>query len=296
MERDSSGSAVTGSGTGDCDPGGTPFDVVGEGGGRQGGPGDLVPTPRASVLSRALGILSAFSRSSPTLTLTEISRSVGLPLSTTHRLTAELVEWGALERDEFGRFHIGLRLWEVGVLAPRSIDLRDAAMPFLGDIYAATGQNVLLAIIDDNAEVMYIERISGPESVQMASLVGTRMPLHASGVGLALLAYAPWELRQRILSSRLIGFTDHTITDPNHLRQVLAQVRRQGFAISERQIDLAATSIAAPVFGPGGTVVAALSLVVPSSTNWRSLVPAVVTAARGLSRAIGMPPHDHRRR
>ncbi len=250
---------------------------------------DLSPAslnPGRTVLSRALAILSAFSYRHPTRTLTDISREADIPLPTAHRLTAELVNWGALDRDERGQYQIGLRLWELVVVASRSVDLRDTAMPFLGDVYAATGQNVLLGVLD-RAEALYIERISGPKSVHLDSLAGTRMPLHASGIGLVLLAHAPWSLRQKVLNSPLPALTSYTLTDPDALRRALAEVREQGYVISARQIDETATSIAAPLFGPSGAVVAALSLVVPASADTRPLVPALVTAARGLSRALG---------
>ena len=247
--------------------------------------GKRVPAGR-TVLSRALAILTTFSHHHPTRTLTEMSRVTGIPLSTTHRLASELVELGALERDDEGLHRIGLRLWELGAVASRSVDLRATAMPFLGDVYAATGQNVLLGVLD-GAEALYIERISGPRSVHLASVVGTRMPLHASGVGLVLLAYGPWSLKQQILQEPLPALTPHTVTDPRELRETLAMVKRQGFAVSKRQIDETATSIAAPLFGTNGKVVAALSLVTSASEDPRPLIPALVTAARGLSRALG---------
>src|SRR5438552_19070867 len=95
-----------------------------------------------SVTARALRVLSAFSAEHLALTLSEISRRSELSLTTTHRMVGELTAWGALERGEDGRYRIGLRLWEIGSLAPRSIALRDAAMPFREDLYEATHENV----------------------------------------------------------------------------------------------------------------------------------------------------------
>src|SRR5690349_20378156 len=95
-----------------------------------------------SVTSRALTVLSAFCAEHPHLSLTQLSRRTGLPLATTHRLAAELTAWGALERDTDGSYHIGLRLWEVGSLAPRGLGLREAALPFLEDLYEATHETI----------------------------------------------------------------------------------------------------------------------------------------------------------
>jgi DNA-binding IclR family transcriptional regulator len=260
--------------------------------------------PAVSVTSKALGILAAFTAQQPRLTLSEIGRRTGLPLATAHRLVGELLGWGALERDEAGRYRIGLRLWEVASLAPRSLGLREQAMPFLEDLYEVTHENVQLAV-RDGFEAVYVERISGRQAVNVVSRVGGRLPLHATGVGQVLLAFAPAELQDRVLATPLKAFTKHTIIEPRRLRQVLAEVRRTGIAICDQQVELGSLSVAAPVYGPssdsaaelgahltyGGTVVAALSVVVPSEGADRlGLVPAVRAAARGISRVLGATP------
>src|SRR5690349_2554936 len=118
-----------------------------------------------SVTGRALSILDTFSAERPVLTLSEISRRSGLPLTTTHRLVAELSRWGALEQTDAG-YHIGLRLWEVASLVPQQVGLREAAMPFLEDVYEATRENVQLAVLD-GTDVVYLERISGRHAVHV---------------------------------------------------------------------------------------------------------------------------------
>jgi DNA-binding IclR family transcriptional regulator len=239
-----------------------------------------------TVASRVLAVLGAFSAGHRLLTLTQLSRRTGLPLATTHRIVAELTAWGALERDDGGRYRIGLRLWEVGSLAPRGLGLREAALPFLEDLYEATHQNVQLAVLD-GTEVVYLERIPGRDSVSVLTRVGGRWPAHITGVGLALLAYAPAEQQERYLAGPLARYTEKTITDPVRLRRELAEVRRAGYAVSDGQVTLDALSVAAPVRGPGDAVVASISIVVPSgSVPSSALAPAVLTAARGISRAL----------
>jgi DNA-binding IclR family transcriptional regulator len=250
-----------------------------------------------SVTGRVLRVLDAFSAERPELSLTELSRRAALPLTTAHRLVAELACWGALERAEDGRYRIGLRLWEVGALAPRGLGLRESAMPFLEDLYEVTRQNVQLAVLD-GTEVVYLERISGRGAVNVITRVGGRLPLHATGVGLVLLAHSDPELQEQVLASPLKRYTAKTMSSPEELRRVLAEVRRTGVAVSDGQIELIALSIAAPVRGPRGDVVAALSVVVPAETSdARAYVPVVRAAARGISRTLGAPePHAARRR
>jgi DNA-binding IclR family transcriptional regulator len=239
-----------------------------------------------TVTAKILDLLAAFTAEQPELTLTELSRRTGLPRPTVHRLTAELVSWGALEREERGPFRVGLRLWEVASLAPRSLGLREQAMPFLEDLFEVTRQNVQLAVLDGQ-EAVYVERLSARGAVGVLTRVGGRLPLHATGVGQVLLAHAPAELQERVLASGLAALTPNTIVEPRELRRVLADVRRTGVAICDGQVELKSLSIAAPVRGSSGEVTAALSVVVPSATGATSYVPAVRAAARGISRSLG---------
>lgn len=238
-----------------------------------------------TVTSRVLSILETFSPDRIELSLSDISRRTGLPLTTAHRLVGELTEWGALERAESGRYRVGLRLWEVAALAPRGLRLRESAMPFLEDLYEVTHENVQLAVLD-GVEALYLERISARGAVHVISRPGGRLPLHATGVGLVLLAHAPVALQERVLAGPLRRYTQKTIVSPRALRAALAEVRRTGVAVSDGQIELAALSIAAPVFGPYEEVVAALSIVIPAREKPAPYVPAVRAAARGITRVL----------
>lgn len=239
-----------------------------------------------SVIGRVLDVLGAFTPERPALNLSELSRRTGLPLSTTHRIVGELARRGALERQEDGRYRIGLWLWEVASLSPRGMSLRENAMPFLEDLYEATHENVQLAVLDA-PDVVCVERVSGRHAVTVVSREGGRFVAHATGAGLVLLAHAPAEVREEMLSRPLRRYTPRTITSPEELRRVLAAIRRDGFVISDRQAELVSLSVAAPVYGPEDTVVAAISIVAPAAgTEPRTLVPAVRATARGISRAL----------
>ncbi|MEW2568524.1 IclR family transcriptional regulator [Streptomyces sp. NPDC047070] len=243
-----------------------------------------------SAPDRLLAVLAAFDHDHPALSLTDISRRAGLSLTTAHRLVGALSDWGALERDADGIYHVGLRLWELAALSPRGLALRQIALPYLEDLYEATHENVQLAV-RDGFEVVYIEWISGRSAVGVKIQVGARWPLHATGVGLALLAHCEPAFQEAYCGRPLAAFTPHTLTDPADLRRALAEVRRSGVAVSVRQITEDALSVAAPVRGPGGPVTAAVSVVVPEhDTHTPALIPAVRLAARGISRALGWQP------
>lgn len=248
----------------------------------------MADAPR-SLSGKVLDVLGTFQADCVELTLSEISRRSGLPLSTTHRLVRELTAWGALERNPDGRYHIGLHLWEIAALAPRGLGLREVALPFLEDLYEATHENVQLAV-RDGLEVVYVERLTGRDSVRVLTRVGGRFALHATGVGLVLLAHAPAEVQEQLLGGTLERWTPETITSPRELRRVLADVRQRGYAVSDRQVTMDALSVAVPIRAEGDRVVAALSLVVHADGAQPGALAATLTvAARGISRALGSP-------
>jgi DNA-binding IclR family transcriptional regulator len=238
-----------------------------------------------SVTSKVVAILDAFSADSPRLSLHGLSERTGLPQSTTYRLASELVEWGGLERTS-GGYQIGLRLWEIGELARRGEQLRDVAQPFMQDLYDATRENVHLAMLDGR-EALYIEKISGRRAARVVTRRGGRLPLHATGVGKALLAYAPEELVSEILSSDLKRYTAHTVVAPGLLRQQLSEVRRTGLAFAQEEMSLGSVSVAAPILLAPQTAVAALAVVVRSSRkDVQRLAPAVRATANSLARIL----------
>ncbi|MDH6676322.1 DNA-binding IclR family transcriptional regulator [Rhodococcus sp. LBL1] len=242
--------------------------------------------PTGSVTVRALNLLEVFSPDQPVLTLSEMSRLTGFPLTTVHRLAADLTAWGALERDGSGRYRIGLRLWEVASLAPRGTMLRELAMPVMEDLSQITQENVQLGV-REGTEIIFLERIGGKRAVPVRTRVGGRFPIHASSIGLALLAFAPTVVQDEVLSRPLERFTEKTITSADELRRTLAEVRKRELAISDRQVTMDALSVAAPIFSRPGVVAAAIAIVVNAETAQTTALSQMVrAAARSIGRAL----------
>jgi DNA-binding IclR family transcriptional regulator len=241
-------------------------------------------TPGASVTSRALAVLGAFDERHRRLRLTDLAQRAGLPVPTTHRLVGELLDWGALARTPGGTYVVGRRIWDLGLLAPVQTGLRQLASPYLHDLYGATLATVHLAV-RDGTDVLYVDRLSGHASVPIVSTVGSRLPMHATGVGKVLLAHAPPEVQQAVLSD-LPRITPYTITQPGMLRRQLARVLRDDHATTVEEMSLGACSIAVPI-RRGSDVVAALGIVVASLKRDRAtLAAALNVAARGIGRAV----------
>ncbi len=240
-----------------------------------------------SVTSRALALLGAFDARHRRLTLTELASRAGLPVPTAHRLVGELVTWGALARTSSGEYVVGRRLWGVGLLAPVHTGLRELASPYLHDLYGATLATVHLAV-RDGLQALYVDRLSGHASVPVVSTIGSRLPLHATGVGKVLLAHAPTEVQESVLAA-LSRITPYTISQPARMRQQIASIVEVDHATTVEEMTLGACSVAVPIRA-GSDVVAALGVVVPSLQQRERdrLVSALHVAARGIGRTL--PP------
>jgi DNA-binding IclR family transcriptional regulator len=244
-------------------------------------------TPGASVVSRALALLYAFDDQHRRLMLTELARRADLPVPTAYRLAGELVAGGALVRRANGEYVVGRRLWDVGLFAPVQTGLRQVASPFLNDIHAATRATVHLAI-RDGMKVLYLERLSGRASVPVVSRVGSRLPMHSTGVGKVLLAHSPEEIQEKLLAN-LTRLTPYTITEPDRLRAQLEKVRRYGYATTVEEMTLGACSIAVPVRGRDDEVVAAIGVVVATLKRDRTrLLSALQVASQGIGRSLSV--------
>jgi DNA-binding IclR family transcriptional regulator len=248
-----------------------------------------------SVLTRVVRVLESFEDGAP-LTVSQVARRAELPVATAHRLAVALLSHGFLERGDDGLLRVGVRLWELAARAPRALGLREAAMPFMEDVQAVTRQHVQLSVLEGD-DVLFIERLSARNAVVNLSQIGGRLPAHMSSSGLVLVAFAPPERQERVLALPMTASTGRTITDPDRLRRAFAEVRRVGYAVSVGAVHLDATGIAVPVYGPGSAVVAALGVVVPSNAQPRQHVSALLAAARGISRTLGVqlsPPTAER--
>ena len=203
------------------------------------------------LLSRVSRVLGVFSEDEDVLPAARIAERTGLSRSTVYRLLGDLVAEGLLLRTESG-YTIGTRLWELGELSPLSVRLRERSLPYLQQLYEATGENVHLAVLDGDddpasAEALYVARLTGPTSIPTMSRMGGRHPLHTTGVGKALLMTKDDAWLARFVANGLERETLYSVTDAATLRQEIVEARRRGFATTYQEMILGGASIGVPI-------------------------------------------------
>lgn len=235
-------------------------------------------------LDRAAAILGAFDASHRELTLAVLVRRSGLPRSTTHRIADRMLRLGWLDKPD-DRYRIGQRLFEISGLAPIRLELREAVLPFLQDLYAAVRTTVQLGVLR-GPEVLIVEKITGHRPMPMLSQVGGTIPTYCSALGRAMLAYSPPEVVDEVIAAGLPARTPRTVVSPAALRRELAAIPDRGWAQEREEGNVGVSCVAGPIFGPLGEVVAALSVTGPTAlVRAERAGPAVQMAAAAASRA-----------
>ena len=238
-----------------------------------------------SVTSKVIAILMTF-RTGEAYSLTEIARLTGLPVSTAHRLAMELVEWGMLQRTGEGQFRIGTQLHAIADRAAAAVpNLHERARRVMEDLAVVAGRAVVRLGVLRGSEVLFLEKEPGDRPVPVA-FGSTTMPLHATAMGRALLAFAPPHLLDVVLEQGLPRYTCYTTTEPEELRHALAVIRLTRVAVCRREYQADFCAAAVPVFGLGGRVVAALELNLRDGHDLRMVRPSLIVAGRALTREL----------
>lgn len=234
---------------------------------------------RRSSLERAHRLLSSFSYEHNRLSVSELSRRAGLPLSTTHRMATELLELGILERDEHDMLCIGVKVWKFGLLTPRTYGIQRVALPFMQDLYATTSLPIHLGIPDGD-QITVVESLRPRSSEPERPYIGQRDPMHVVAVGMALLAFTDAGFQERYLA-RLKG--SPCADDAEGIRRELAQTRASGYAVSQRR-TAPRIAIGAPVLDRGCRPIGAISIVVPEGTATLPYGHLIRSTARAVQR------------
>ena len=219
---------------------------------------------RIKVLDKTLKILDLFNEKGKELTVTEINGLLSFNKASSFRIIKNLEEAGYLEKDpDTLKYRLGLRIYYLGLLAEPHSEIRRAARPFLDKLNEACDETVHLAVLH-LGQALYLDKMEGKKTIRVITRIGMKLPAHCSGVGKVLLAALKEETLERIIREKgLLRLTGNTITDLKALKAELAQIRKQGYAIDNEEIEEGLKCAAAPLRNSDGEVVAAISISVP---------------------------------
>ncbi|RCW43708.1 IclR family transcriptional regulator [Halopolyspora algeriensis] len=246
------------------------------------------------AVERALAVLRAFTPEHPELTLTEVATATGLDRAGARRLLLTLVDLGYLRHD--GRhFTLTPQVLEFGYAYLSSRPLPQIAEPHLQRLTGELQETSSLAVLERD-DICYIAQVPSPKLLSVTIPVGTRFPAHATSMGKVLLAGLPPELLEaRLGVMELRPVTDRTITARDALRTELATVRKQGFVISDDELEGGLRGVAVPVRDQDGRVSAAVNVSLHSngaseSVVRKEVVPRLRTTASRIEADLRMKP------
>lgn len=223
------------------------------------------PTPDSSTsVSKALQLLDAFRNATASLGVSDLARRAGVPKSTAFRLLANLEQGGFIERVGT-KYQLSWSIFELGnrVEQCKPKGLRDVALPFLSELYVASGRAVHMAVLD-GADVVYLEKIHGHKAVRLPSYIGGRIPASCSALGKAMLAFSDQETVMNAVRMPMPRRTQYSITHPGRLINQLHQVQQDGVAYDHEEVALGLTCVGAPILRRGRAV-AAVSISAPTT-------------------------------
>jgi DNA-binding IclR family transcriptional regulator len=245
-----------------------------------------------NTLEKYVKILSLFSEVAPVLSVPEIASQLNLPISTAYRHVSALKQQGLIDdAGAPGTYRLGTKILELARSVLRK-SLQEIARPAMTRLTEKTGETVILSGLHREQGIC-LERVEGHHALRVSYERGAIFPLHAGASGKALAAFLPAErLEEIIAQAPLERFSETTITNPDTLRDELAEIRKRGIAYSDGEVLPETYGVAAPILTSSGSVVAVLSISAPShrmqGKNRNAVAKLVAAAAREISKEYEM--------
>lgn len=246
---------------------------------------------RDDMVGKALRLLTILGEAPHGATLSELARRAGYPVSTTHRLLTSISREQFAVLDDERRWNLGLRLFELGQRVLNARGFAGVTTPVLQRVSERTGEPTLMSVREGH-EQLYVQHTEGSRQIQITGEPGKRGPLHCTSMGKCLIAFAPAEERERLLSELdLPKMGPRTITDRQSFRHTIETVRVNGYATAQEEHEQGILAIGVPVLAPDDTVVAALSTAAPAFRTSIELMHEYLEPLREAARelAAGLP-------
>lgn len=211
-----------------------------------------------STLERGLRVLKAFDEDHPEMTLSEVAAKTGLPPAVARRCLITLVELGYVGQHE-RKFLLRPAVLTIGSAFLASMQIEQVVLPPLQALRDQTGDSASLAVLS-GTDILYVAHVSTDRRFRVAAGVGTRFPFHATSLGKAIAAFLPDEERAVLLAGAPFQrFTERTVTDREALAERFQLIAERGYDSALDELDYGIVSVAMPIFGRGGRVIASIN-------------------------------------
>lgn len=249
-----------------------------------------------STLDRAVDIFLLLEQEGREMGVTEIAKALGVNKSTIYRSLATLESRDFLQQNtETGKYWLGLKLYSLGMLISEKMMLKGVALPYVRALSQKLNEVSHLAVLDRTAveypKQIIIDKVETQHLLSLTPPVGSSAPCHSSGVGKCLLAFTAEKYVQKFVGNPLPRFTKKTITNWDTLKQQLAQIRQDGFAADDEELEEGLSCVAAPILNKERQVVAAISISGPTSRLRTERFDEIVCEVKKTARAISIALH-----
>lgn len=241
-------------------------------------------------LARGLQVVRAFDVDHPVMTLSEVAKRTGLTRAAARRFLHTLRELGYVSSD--GRdFRLTPHVLSLGYAYLSSMSIVEIAQPYIEDISKQVSESCSMSVLD-GSDIVYVARVPAKRIMSVALSVGTRLPAHNTSMGRVLLASMDEEeLDNYFSTTERAPYTQHTVTDEKALRDILAQVRADGYAAVDQELELGVRSVAVPVRARSENTLAALNVSghaarVSMRDMRRNFLPPLQAAASAITAAL----------
>jgi len=251
-------------------------------------PAETKRRPTIQVINRAASLLDALTRNPQPVTLKIMSVETGLHPATAYRILASLTENGFTERDERGRYRLGVKFLQLSSRARVDMDIQREAKPVMEWLRDQTGETVNLAVREGN-EIVYVERVASHKTIRADQVIGKRAPLHVTAVGKLMLGELGADFCTKYAKDTgLPALTEHTRTSLDQLEADLQKSQNVGYALDDEEAELGVGCVGVVVRDSGGNPIAGLSVSAPIDRRQaESWAPAVKIAGQRLSERLG---------
>lgn len=248
---------------------------------------DTKPVSGIQVIDRAAHILDAISRYSQPVTLKVLSAETGLHPSTTHRILRSLIDNRFVDRNENGEYWLGNRLLQLTNKRRTDVDLRAVALPYMERLRDTFGESINLTVREGDV-VIYFERAIPNRMMHVHQLVGSRAPLHVTGVGKLMLGMGgETEILRYAQRTNLPTYTQNTFSSLPELTAECLQSVEQGYALDNEEAEMGVGCIGVLIYDQTQLPVAGLSISAPIERRSLEWIDALKETAKAISAQLG---------